>query len=402
METIKTDQTIRDPSIRPEVMSVKAMRPRLNQEDIVRLMKGSSAEDRAHATHKLCRRIGNDELSDGDKAVASQILALLSQDAEKLVRRALAVTLKNSPNLPRDVALKLAQDVDSVALPVIQSSPVFRNSDLIELVLNANEAKQVAIAGREGLQPLVTDAIAEHGCRAAVVTMASNNSAEVSEKGYNLTLQRFETDNDIHEALISRDWIPPQIAEKMVSLVSGELFDRLVNDHELPPQLAIELASGARERATLDLVSQAGHSSNMPRFVQQLNLNNRLTPSMIMRALCLGHMSFVEWALAELSGIPHHKIWLMLHDAGSLGLRKIFEHAGLPKGMYLPFQMAIKVFHELDYDALEGDRDRFRKRMVERVLTQFQNIPKADLDYLLEKLDAYREQEKKDGVERAA
>ena len=374
-------------------MSVKAMRPRLNQEDIVRLMKGSSAEDRALVTHKLCRRIGNEELSSQDKVIADQILSLLARDAETLVRRAMSVTLKNSPNLPRDVALRLAQDVESVAIPVIQNSPVFRNSDLVELVLNATDAKQVAVAGRDSLSALVTDAIAEHGCRDAVCTMSANNGAELSQRGYEVTLDRFKTDSGVHEALISRDWIPPQVAEKMVSLVTGELFDQLVNTHELPPQLAIELASGASERATLDLVEQAGYSSNLPRYVQQLNLNNRLTPSMVMRALCLGHMPFVEWSLAELSGIPHHKTWLLLHDAGALGLRKVFEYAGLPKGMFLPFQMAINVYHELDYDGLDRDRQRFRKRMVERVLTQFQNIPKADLDYLLEKLDSYRDVE---------
>ena len=223
--------------------------------------------------------------------------------------------------------------------------------------------------------------------------MASNDNANLTERGYGFTIDRFKTDEDVQGALISRNWIPPQVAEKMVSLVSGQMFDLLVNNHELPPQLAIELASGAHERATLDLVEQAGHSSNLPRFVQQLALNNRLTPSMIMRAMCLGHVSFVEHALSELSGLPHHRTWLLLHDAGSLGLRKIFEHAGLPKGMHVPFQMAINVYHELDYDGLDGDRERFRKRMVERVLTQFQNIPKADLDYLLEKLDAYREVE---------
>ncbi len=374
-------------------MSVKAMRPKLNQDDIVRLMKGSSAEDRAHATHKLCRRIGNEELQPEDKVFADQILNLLAQDAEKRVRRAMAVTLKNSPNLPREVALKLAHDIDSVALPVIENSPVFRNSDLVELVLNATEAKQIAVAGREKLSAEVADTIAEHACRDAVVKMASNDNANLTERGYGFTIDRFKTDEDVQGALISRSWIPPQVAEKMVSLVSGQMFDLLVNNHELPPQLAIELASGAHERATLDLVEQAGHSSNLPRFVQQLALNNRLTPSMIMRAMCLGHVSFVEHALSELSGLPHHRTWLLLHDAGSLGLRKIFEHAGLPKGMHVPFQMAINVYHELDYDGLDGDRERFRKRMVERVLTQFQNIPKADLDYLLEKLDAYREVE---------
>lgn len=372
-------------------MTVKTMRPRLSQDDIVRLMKGSSVEDRAHATHKLCRRISVEELDGEEKEFAHQILGLLSKDAETLVRRAMAVTLKNSPNLPRDVALKLAQDVESVALPVLQSSPVFTNSDLVELVLNVSDEKQIAIAGRETLSTDVTTAIAEHGCKNAVVTMSANDGAEISERGFTATLERFKTDTDVHGALISREWIPPQIAEKMVSLVSGELFDHLVNQHELPPQLAIELASGARERATLDLVEQAGRSTNLQRFVQQLQMNGRLTPSMVMRALCLGHMSFVEWSIAELAGIPHSKAWLMLHDAGSLGLRTVFEHAGLPNGMFMPFKTAISVFHDLEYDGLEGDRERFRSRMIERVLTQFQAIPKTDLDYLLEKLDAYRD-----------
>lgn len=371
-------------------MSVKAMRPRLSQEDIIRLMKSESVEERAHATHKLCRRIGSEQLSGEDKTFADEILGVLSNDAKELVRRAMAITLRNSPNLPRDVALKLAQDVETVALPVLQNSPVFSNADLVELVLNAPEKKQAAIAARATLDSSVTDIIAEHGGREAVKTMAANDGADITERGYGFTLKRFETDHDIHEALIHREWIPPQVAEKMVSLVSGQLFDHLVNNHELPPQLAIELASGARERATLDLVEQAAHSSNLGRYVQQLQLNGRLTPSMVMRALCLGHMKFVEWAIAELAGVPHSKAWLMLHDAGALGLRTLLERAGLPQGMFKPFQIAVNVFHDLEYDGLDFDRERFRSKMIERVLTQFQAIPKDDLDYLLEKLDAYR------------
>jgi uncharacterized protein (DUF2336 family) len=171
-------------------------------------------------------------------------------------------------------------------------------------------------------------------------------------------------------------------------MVAGELFDRLVNTHELPPQLAIEIAAGTRERATLDLVEQAGLSTDPARFVQQLHLNGRLTPSVIMRALCLGHMTFVEHALAELGGVPHAKAWLMVHDAGTLGLKTVFERAGLPSGMFTAFRLAIDIYHKTDMDGGHGDKERFRQRMVERVLTQFQAIPRADLEYLLDKLDA--------------
>ena len=53
--------------------------------------------------------------------------------------------------------------------------------------------------------------------------------------------------------------------------------------------------------------------------------------------------------------------------------------------------MALDVFHKTEMDGGVGDRERFRQRMVERVLTQFQAIPKADLEYLLDKLDALDE-----------
>ena len=54
----------------------------------------------------------------------------------------------------------------------------------------------------------------------------------------------------------------------------------------------------------------------------------------------------------------------------------------------------MKVFHELELDGEANDKARFRMRMIERVLTQFQAIPKDDLAYLLEQLDAYAEQSK--------
>ena len=78
----------------------------------------------------------------------------------------------------------------------------------------------------------------------------------------------------------------------------------------------------------------------------------------------------------------------MIHDAGALGLKTIFERAGLPPGMYTAFRMAIDVYHKTEMDGGPSDRSRFRQRMVERVLTQFQAIPRSDLDYLLDKLDA--------------
>jgi len=369
-------------------MSIVTMRARLTDSDIRTLIKGPTVEDRAQAAHKICRVIDEVELSAEERAHAESIIAIMAQDAAVLVRRALSVALKNSPKLPRDVANQLARDVESIALPVILNSPVLTDSDLVEIVRACPPSKQVAVASRETLSPAVTDALARYGASEAVERALANDNAIFEEEGLDHVLERFEGVSLITTAMVKRNVLPVGITEKLVSIVTGELFDYLVNNHELPPQIAIDLAMGSRERATLDIVEQAVRQKDLGRFVQQLNLNGRLTPSLIMRGLCLGHIDFVEHAMAELGGISHQRMWLLMHDSGPLGLKAAFDRAGLPPRLYPSFRAAVEVYHSIEREGDVRDRISFRKRMLERTLTLFQSVPKDDLDYLLEKLDA--------------
>jgi uncharacterized protein (DUF2336 family) len=369
-------------------MPIVTMRANLTDNDIRTLIKGPIDEDRARAAHKICRCIEEAELTAEERAHAESIIAIMAQDAAVLVRRALAVALKNSPKLPRKVANKLAQDVDSIALPVILNSPVLTDTDLIEIVRACPPSKQVAVASRETLSPAVTGAIAAFAAPEAVERALANDNALFDEEGLDVVVNRFEGVSSVMAAMVHRNELPLMITEKLISLVTGELFDHLVNNHELPPQTAIDLAVGARERATLDIVEQAGRQRDLGRFVQQLNLNGRLTPSLLMRGLCLGHIDFVEHAMAELAGMAHQRMWLMMHDGGPLGLKAAFDRAGLPPRLFQSFRAAVEVYHSIDRENAAQDRAVFRKRMLERTLTLFQSVPRDDLDYLLEKLDA--------------
>lgn len=369
-------------------MSIVTMRAKLTDADVRTLVRGVTDEDRAHAAHKICRCIEDADLTAEERTHAESIIAIMAEDAAVLVRRALAVALKNSPRLPRDIANKLALDIESIALPVILNSPVLTDSDLVEIVRACPPSKQVAVASREHLSVTVTGAIANYGTPAAVERALANDNALFDEEGLDCALDRFSRVSGITAAMVRRNELPVAITEKLVSFVSGELFDHLVNNHELPPQLAIDLAMGSRERATLDIVEQASRQQDIAHFVQQLNLHGRLTPSLLMRGLCLGHMNFVEHSLAELAGIPHQRMWLLVHDSGPLGLKAAFDRAGLPPRLFPSFRAGVDVFHHMQREGGAEDRGAFRQRMLERTLTLFQQIPKDDLDYLLEKLDA--------------
>ncbi|MGE0829415.1 MAG: DUF2336 domain-containing protein [Hyphomonadaceae bacterium] len=369
-------------------MSIVTMRASLTESDIRTLVKGPTEEARAHAALKICGCIDTMELDSEERAYAEEILAIMAQDAAALVRRALSVALKNSIKLPREIANRLAQDIDAVALPIIMNSPSLTDEDLVEIIRANPPGKQIAAASRATLSTIVTGALAQFGAPAAVERALANDNAIFDETGLETSLERFAGLSPITTAMVKRRVLPITITEKLVSLVSGELFDHLVNHHELPPQMAIEIAMGARERATIDLIEQAVLQTDVGSFIKQIHLHGRLTPSLIMRALCLGHMTFVEHALAELANLTHQRMWLMIHDNGPLGLKAAFDRAGLPPRLFAPFRAAVDVYHQIERDGDEDDRERFRSKMIERVLTLFQSIPREDLDYLLEKLDA--------------
>jgi uncharacterized protein (DUF2336 family) len=367
-------------------------RTALTDEDIRLLVKGQSADDRAIAAHKICRHIegGGTDLTPEEREQAYEILRIMAADAAELVRRALAVTLKSSPMVPHDVAIRLAKDVDSVSLPILNFSPVFTDQDLCEIVRVGGPIRQVAIASRPMLSERVTTTIVEHGVEKAVQTACANDNASFAEKTLQTVVERFARSEAVLSAVAYRQTLPLAVTEKLINVVSDQLRDHLINHHALTPQVAMQIAMGSRERATIDLVDQAGRTPDVRSFVGHLHKAQRLSASLLLRALAHGHMTFFEWGVAELAGVPHHRTWLMIHDAGPLGLKAIYDRAGLPARLYGAFRAGVDTFHMLEAENRSFDAAQFQERMLQRFLTQPKSATREDMDYLVDKLDRVR------------
>ena len=367
-------------------------RAALSDADIRTLVKGASAEERAAVAHRLCRHLSQVELAEEEREKACDILRVMAADAAELVRRALAVTLRSSPLLPHDVALRLANDVDSIAVPILNFSPVFTDQDLSEIIRIGGPIRQVAIASRPFISERVTGTLVEHGVERAVETACANDNAHFAERTLQIVIERFAKSEAVLAAVAYRRALPLSVTEQLISVVSDQVRDHLINHQALSPETALQIALGTRERATLDLVDQAGRAPDVRGFVQHLNQAGRLSASLLLRGLANGHMTFFEWGVAELAGVPHHRTWLMIHDAGPLGLKAIYERAGLPARLFGAFRAGVDTFHAMELDAGPRDPNRFQERMLERFLTQPKTASREDMDYLLEKLDRVKSQ----------
>jgi uncharacterized protein (DUF2336 family) len=362
-------------------------RAALSDADIRTLIKGASDEERAAVAHRLCRHIGQVELTEDERAKANDILRVMAADAAELVRRALAVTLRSSSLLPHDVAMQLAADVESVAVPMLSFSPVFTDQDLSEIIRIGGPVRQVAIASRPFISERVTTTLVEHGVEKAVQAACANDNACFAERTLQTVIERFAKSEAVLAAVAYRQALPLSVTERLLTMVSDHVREHLINHQALTPETALQIALDTRERATVDLVDQAGRAPDIRGFVRHLNQAGRLSASLLLRGLANGHMSFFEWGIAELAGVPHHRTWLMIHDAGPLGLKAIYERAGLPARLFGAFRAAVDTFHAMEQDGGTREIERFQERMLERFLTQPKAASRDDMDYLLDKLD---------------
>ena len=367
-------------------------RAALTDHDIRMLVKGATPDERALAAHKLCRTIDRAELDEAQRALAGEILKVMAADAAELVRRAMAVTLRNSPVLPPDIANRLARDVESVSLPIISFSPVFSDADLAEIVRLGGPVRQMAVAKRPRLSSKIATLLVDQGSEEVVSTVCANDNARLSDAALQRALDRFGKSETVLSAIAYRTALPLAVTERLIDMVGDQLRDHILTHHGLSAERTLDLILGAKERATIDLVEQAGRTSDAKAFAAHLHSVQRLTPSLLLRALAHGHMTFFEWGVAELAGVPHHRTWLMIHDAGHLGLKAICERAGLPPRLFPAMRAGVDAFHALEFDGRPGDRERFQEHMIQRFLTSSTAVSREDTDYLLERVDRLTEQ----------
>lgn len=372
-------------------MIEKTVSNRLTQDDVAKLMADPSAEVRAKTTAKIASQFEAEALSPAERQIAEDIFRKLVKDVEVRVRESLAAHLKNSPDLPHDVAMALACDVDSVSLPMLKFSEVLTDEDLVGIVRDQGGAKQVAIAQRPSVSTRVADALIDTGNEKAVARLVANEGAKLTEQALGRVIEEYQESEAVSDSLSRRPSMPAAISAQLVEALSARLQDFLLQKHDVSPDVASNLILQARERATMSLVDYGSTDTELENLVEQLARKDRLTASLLLRALCMGDMGFFERALARLADLPLQNARILIHDHGGLGLESVYLKADLPKRLYPAFQAGIELSDETDYDGRQNDRSRFIERMLERVLTQFEDpqtsMTQEDIDYLLGKLE---------------
>ncbi|NVN88708.1 MAG: DUF2336 domain-containing protein [Rhodopseudomonas sp.] len=332
-------------------------------------IRNAPASERAEATRSLARAWLVSDLTADDRAAAEGALLMLLDDGSPLVRQAMAEVFARSSYAPAAIIRALSTDQNSVALPVLEHSPLLVDADLVDIVATGDCAAQCAIARRATLPASVCAAIAEVGSPSSALELIENPHAELAPFSWDRIVERHGHLAAIRESMLVLEDLPAATRLTLIAKLSDTLAQFVVARRWLSPDRAARAVGEALDRSTVNIAARS-RGDDMRDLMRHLRATEQLTAGLILRALLSGNMELFEQSLVELSGLPLARVSALLDDRGGASLTALLSRAGLPESTHPAFRAALEAAHEIGFIGTVNGAARLRRRMVERVLTR--------------------------------
>lgn len=261
-----------------------------------------------------------------------QVLATLLWEIEQHVRNDLAAHLRRCPYLPPTLAATLAQDVE-------------QNGESPETRRTAPDS----------------DILAE-------------------------LLRNLETDGSGFDTTIDHTCLPLHITDRLIADVSMGLRDGLIERHGLPSELADEIVMHGRERTLSQAITAAGPAAEVELLVVGLSARHALTPTLLLRGLCLGRLHFFASALAALADVPIIEAKSQVLGGSAADLLQLYEKSGLPLDLFRAFRTTIEMIAGLSPEQVDNWQREYTNRIIARLVNEYDHVCPEDLEHVMSQL----------------
>jgi uncharacterized protein (DUF2336 family) len=296
------------------------------------------------------------------RELLDDVFMALVVEAERDIRRALAEKLARADWAPLALINVLALDDIEIARPVILSSPLLQDKDLIRLLVEATIEHQIEVARRPRLGSEVVDAILDGGEPAVMTALANNTTAQVSEEALRRLVDASRRVASLRSPLVRHPKLSKVLAEQLYSWVGEALkaaiFDRFgVDGPALDEAMAqsVALAQQGRSPVRPFIVERDGEREEMEsRLIGKLKSANQLRPGYLLRALKEGKFSLFQGALATLGDFDPIQIRRACSAPDAEPLALACAAVGIDRSVFPSLLLMVR---ELNHGKPGGDGD---------------------------------------------
>ena len=221
--------------------------------NIRELLAGKDDAERALIAQRVGGQLCLDDLAAVELRAAEALARLLVSDAVERVWHALSDAVKSATHLPRDVALKIAHDVDAVSCPFLLATEVFSEDDWRQLVMTISRTARVTVASRRTMTEGLAVTLSELGDSVVAQALVDNAATPMTIPVCDTLIDRFEETSWVLDKLAARDDLLAATAAKLIEKVSSVARSKLMTAHARPAEAA-RLAAEAEFGALLGLI----------------------------------------------------------------------------------------------------------------------------------------------------
>ena len=289
--------------------------------ELLALASSRSADDRQRLLLKVTSLCESNPPPPKVAPLLSDIFLALTAQAERDIRMALSERIAGVDWAPPALVNMLALDEIEIARPVITSSPLLQNADLIRLLIEATLEHQIAVARRPQLARPVVDTIVDRAEPVTMTALASNRTADIGEDAMRKLVDHSRRIAGLRAPLTRHPRLNEQLAQQLYQWVGQALRQSIgerfrIDDDQLNAavQDAAAKAVGSPEWRAMSarMTENRARIDAERRLVEKLQAAGQLRPGLLVRALREQRFELFEQTLAVLGGFSeaqvHHAI----------------------------------------------------------------------------------------------
>ncbi|MFN3669513.1 MAG: DUF2336 domain-containing protein [Brevundimonas sp.] len=290
--------------------------------------------------------------------VLADIFLTLARQAERDIRKVLSQKLAHAEWAPAALVNVLALDEIEIARPLLESSPILQDDDLLRVLVEASLEHQIAVARRPGISGRVADAVIDRGEPAVLMALTTNRTAEISVEGVRRLVEHSRRIAALRGPLTRHPLLTEALAEQLYQWVGTALRQALaarftVDETALASSIQDSVA-GAFSRVEEPPAAEdpAERDERERRLVDKLQSAGQLRAGLLIRAARERRLALFAHGLAALGGFGIGQVRAALSSPAPEALYYACAAVGIDRAVFPTLLVEIRKLN----NSLPGDR----------------------------------------------
>ena len=290
--------------------------------------------------------------------VLGEIFLTLARQAEREVRKVLSEKLAQADWAPAALVNVLALDEIEIARPILASSPVLQDEDLLRVLIEASLEHQIAIARRPNISGRVADAVIDRADPAVLMALTTNRTAEISTDGVRRLVEHSRRIAALRGPLTRHPLLTEALAEQLYQWVGTALRQsiaaRFTVDEQALGAAVYDAVEGIMRPAKPEQAppDDADRDEMERRLVDKLQSAGQLRPGLLIRAIREKRLSLFAHELAALGGFTVSQARAALAAPTPEALYYACAAVGIDRAVFPTLLVELRKLN----DSLPGDR----------------------------------------------